>query len=371
MEQARDSLRHWALLVRAPGSSQALHQAVKEAGSASALVEAGPVRWRHWQLTPATCAHLGEGPGDRVESDLAWLSASGARLLTCLDPGWPEALDQLADPPLGLYVRGDPAALTASQVAVVGSRSPTAAGRRIAGQIAAHLAAAGHLITSGLALGIDTAAHEAALDAGGRTVAVLGTGLDACYPARNAGLAERIARAGALISEFPPGTPPRAFNFPQRNRLIAALARGTVVVEAALRSGSLITARRALDLGREVFAVPGSPLNPLAAGCLELLRDGAVLTRNGADVLAERSMNPDQSFVYQGFAPRHTPPAAPARLDKEYEMLLDALGFEPASIEDLVHRTGLAAGVVASMMLILELEGRVEPRPCALFNRVD
>jgi DNA processing protein len=291
--------------------------------------------------------------------------------MDCLDARWPAALDQLPDPPVALWVLGDPAALAERQVAMVGSRSPTAAGRRLAAQLAAGLVGAGFLVTSGLALGIDAAAHEAALDAGGRTLAVLGTGLDSCYPARNAALAARIARAGALVSEFPPGTPPRAAHFPQRNRLIAALSRGTVVVEAALRSGSLITARRALELGREVFAVPGSPLNPPAAGCLELLRDGAVLTRNTADILSERSINCQEFLDYQPLENNPAPPGAPARLDKAYEMLLDALGFEPASIEDLVQRTGLAAGVVASMMLILELQGRVETRPGALFNRVD
>ncbi|MGC4029387.1 MAG: DNA-processing protein DprA [Steroidobacteraceae bacterium] len=371
MTEAAEHLRDWALLLRAPGSTAALQRALRAAGSPAALRHARPGQWREWELGPATCAHLAQGPGSQIEADLAWLAANGATLVNCLEARWPAALDQLPDPPVALYLLGDPAALCELQIAVVGSRSPTAAGRRIAAQLAADLSRAGYLITSGLALGVDAAAHEAALDAGGRTLAVLGTGLDSCYPACNAGLAARIVRDGALVSEFPPATPPRGHHFPRRNRLIAALTRGTVVVEAALRSGSLITARRALDLGREVFAVPGSPLNPQAAGCLELLREGAALTRCASDILSEPTMNSHKSHDYHYVGISTPPSGPPARLDKDYEILLDALGFEPASIEDLVHRTGLAAGVVASMMLILELQGRVETRPGALFNRVD
>lgn len=370
MATPTDEAACWARLLRTPGPGRLLHQAARKAGSAAALCRASPTQWRAWHLPPATCAGLSR-PDPRVEADLAWLAASPVHLLGCLDPQWPAALDHLPDPPVALYVQGELAAPAAPQVALVGSRTPTAAGQRLAAQLATGLAHAGYVVTSGLATGIDAAAHEAALAAGGRTVAVLGTGLDRCYPARHADLAGRIAGAGALVSEYPPGTCPRAANFPQRNRLIAALARGTVVVEAALRSGSLITARRALGLGREVFAVPGSPLNPKAAGCLALLRDGAVLTREVGDILCEPGFAGPISLGFQpvGDDAIHMPGAA--TLDKAYEMLLDAVGFEPASIEDLVQRTGLSAGVVASMMLILELQGRVETGPGALFNRID
>ena len=195
--------------------------------------------------------------------------------------------------------------------------------------------------------------------------------MDICYPADNRALSLRILANGALVSEFAPGTPPCRLNFPRRNRIISGLARGTVVVEAAADSGSLITARKALEQGREVFAVPGSPLNPQARGCLELLLEGAHLARDAADVLREIEIPIElNSIVNQKVMSESNTPESAQRLDKDYEMLLDALGFEPASIDDLVDRTGLPPGSVASMMLILELDGRVETRPGALFNRV-
>lgn len=370
MPASASTNREWATLLRLPGGG-ALTRAVRAAGSPSALWEAGPGQWRLWGLPADTCAALAHPPVALVEADLAWLERSGAQLLGCTDALWPAALNHLDDCPPALYVSGDAAALGAPQLAVVGSRAPTAAGRRLAAQLAGDLTRAGFVVTSGLAAGVDAAAHEAALAAGGRTVAVLGTGPDQCYPARNEALARRICGAGAVISEFPPGTGPRAWHFPRRNRLIAALARGTAVVEAAARSGSLITARQALELGRSVFAVPGSPLNPLAAGCLALLREGAVLTRHAGDILEELGLPPQKELFDQWLEFRQPGVSPGQRLDKAYEMLLDALGFEPASIDDLADRTGLAAGVVASMMLILELQGRVETRPGALFNRID
>jgi DNA processing protein len=300
-----------------------------------------------------------------------WVAASGARVIHRGDAGFPAQLAALADPPPRLFALGNCDLLHAAQVAVVGSRHPTAAGRSLAARIAGDLARHGLVITSGLARGIDAAAHEAALAAGGRTIAVCGTGLDICYPTQHRTLFERIAREGLVLSEFAPGTPPRATHFPQRNRIISGLSRGVVVIEAAANSGSLITARHALSQGREVFAVPGSPLNPLAAGCLSLIRQGAALVRDAADVLPEigisieGNLQADQSVDHTNNPPDKTP-----RLDKEYEMLLDALGFEPSTVDDLVERTGLGPGSVASMLLILELEGRVETRPGALYNRI-
>jgi DNA processing protein len=293
------------------------------------------------------------------DSTTAPPAPSGAKLLARTDAAYPPQLAALPDAPPLLHALGDIALLRQPQFAIVGSRHPTAAGARIAREIARDLAAAGFVITSGLALGIDAAAHEAALAAGGSTIAVCGNGLDRCYPAANRELFERIARQGLLVSEFPPGTPPRAENFPRRNRIISGLARGVVVVEAASISGSLITARLAGAQGREVFAVPGSPLNPLAAGCLELIRQGAQLARNAADILPEIGITIEQETR-----------DPQARLDAEYDRLLGALGFEPATVDDLVERTGLPAGSIASMMLILELEGRVQARPGALYNRI-
>ncbi|MEJ0099727.1 MAG: DNA-processing protein DprA [Pseudomonadota bacterium] len=301
----------------------------------------------------------------------SWLTTSGARLLRRNELDYPAQLAALADPPPVLYVLGDASLLQEPQIAVIGSRQPTAAGRSLAARMAGDLATAGLVITSGLARGIDAAAHEAALAAGGKTIAVCGTGLDICYPAQHRALFERIAREGLLVSEFPPGTPPRAAHFPQRNRVISGLSRGVVVVEAAADSGSLITARHALAQGREVFAVPGSPLNPLAAGCLELLRQGATLVRGAADVLPEIAVKIEGNVhAHQQLGLPIAGAGGSSRLDKDYEMLLDALGFEPSTVDDLVERTGLGPGSIASMLLILELEGRVEARPGALYNRV-
>ena len=364
--------RFWAALLRAPAIPlDTLRNAIAAVGSVQELAGTTAAQLRELQLPPACIAALLRPDERGLAADLAWLANAGARLLPCTDPDWPAQLDQIADAPCALYVRGDARALQAPQLAIVGSRTPTAAGRRIALQLAGELADAGFVITSGLARGIDAAAHEGALQRGAATLAVCGTGLDVCYPATNRELAARIRARGALVSELPPGTGPRAWHFPRRNRIIAALARGTIVVEAAARSGSLVTARLAGDYGREVFAVPGSPLNPLAAGCLELLREGATLARGAADVLAQVRLPIEKQLSFQDVTATPQTPGGVARLDKDYEMLLDALGFEPASIDDLVERTGLAPGSVASMILILELSGRVEQRPGALFNRVD
>ena len=362
----------WLTLLRAPALGAATLRAALAAGpDVIALTRHSPHTLRALGFTAAAAAHVAQAPDARTLADQKWLADSGARLLACTDPDYPAQLTALPDAPLALFVLGDCALLRQRQLAMVGSRHPTAAGQRIAMQMAQQLCAAGFVITSGLARGIDAAAHAAALDCNGRTIAVCGTGLDQCYPAANRRLFERICQQGAVVSEFFPGTPARQQNFPRRNRIISGLSRGVVVIEAAAGSGSLITAERALDQGREVFAVPGSPLNPLAAGCLALIRAGAHLARDATDILQEISISIEiNSHVNQCVAMPERAQDGAGPLDKDYEMLLDALGFEPASIDDLVNRTGLAAGAVASMMLILELDGRVETRPGALYNRV-
>jgi DNA processing protein len=363
----------WAAIMRAPGLGAAtVMKALKRFGEVASVQAASAASLQSLGMGQEAIDYLrSDRAQSEAASDLQWMQSAGATLLPITSSLFPPQLGALRDAPFALYVLGSVAALSTPQVAIVGSRTPTAAGRRFAMQIATGLSNAGLMITSGLARGIDTAAHEAALAAGGRTLAVLGTGPDLCYPADNRLLVQRIVERGAVVSEFPPGTPPIRHNFPRRNRIISGLARGTVVVEAANDSGSLITARKALEQGREVFAVPGSPLNPQAAGCLDLLLEGAHLTRGAADVLAQIEIpiegNPSG---YQHVMEGTKAGAQPSRLDKDYEMLLDALGFEPASIDDLVDRTGFNPGSVASMMLILELEGRVETRPGALFNRV-
>lgn len=328
----------------------------------------------HVDLPRAAREFLQKPDEAALAADLEWLRASGARVLSWGEDDYPRQLAAIPSPPAALYVMGDIAVLKAPQLAMVGARKASPLGCAIARELAGALTQAGLTITSGLAAGIDAASHEGALRAGGRTVAVLGTGLDRIYPAENTGLAARIRAAGALVSEFPPRTGAQRQHFPQRNRIISGLALGTLVVEAAEGSGSLITAGQALQQGREVFAVPGSIRNPLSWGCHQLIRDGAHLVAEPADVLGGLQFSHIFQCLGSGDRSRAggsgPPPSGGAPLDKEYEMLLDALGFEPATIDTLVARSGLSGESIASMLLILELEGRIAPYPGGLYGRL-
>ena len=293
-----------------------------------------------------------------------------ATTLRPADAGYPPQLRAIADPPGLLHVLGDASALLAPAIAVVGSRQPTPAGREIAFEFARGLAAAGLVVASGLAAGIDAAAHRGALAAGGRTVAVCGTGLDVVYPGTNSELAALIAAQGALVSEFAPGTPPLPHHFPRRNRLISGLALGVLVVEARHRSGSLITARLAAEQGREVFALPGSIHNPLARGCHRLIRDGARLVETVEEVLAGLQAD---LFGALAAGPAQAPGSAGfsgGPLDRDSKILLNACGFEPVDADTLVARTGFPAGSVASMLVLLELRGEVESCAGGLYCRL-
>ena len=303
-----------------------------------------------------------------VDQDQAWLERPGNHLLSLGDPRYPPLLRHVPYPPPLLFVCGDPACLRLPQLAIVGSRNPTPLGRETAHSFAAHLAGSGMTVTSGLAFGIDAAAHQGALSSGGQTVAVMGTGLDRVYPAKHRDLAHAIAERGALVSEFPIGTPVVAGNFPQRNRLISGLALGVLVVEAAAQSGSLITARLANEQGREVFAIPGSIHNPLAKGCHTLIRQGAKLVETAADILEELGSLAAAGTIDPVAIPATAP--ASAMLDDDYRQLLAAIGAEPASIDGLVERCGLTAEVVSSMLLIMELEGYVAAIPGGLYCRL-
>ncbi len=294
-----------------------------------------------------------------VDRDCAWLDADSLHHLICLGSStYPPALAEIAAPPPILFVHGSVTALTRLQLAIVGSRKPTANGSHLAETFAHELAAHGVAITSGLALGVDAAAHRGALAAEGITLAVAGTGLDQTYPARHRDLAFRIVDGGgALISEFPTGTAPAASNFPRRNRIISGLSLGTLVVEAALHSGSLITAKYAVEQSREVFAIPGSVHNPLARGCHALIREGAKLVETVADIF-------DEIPALTARLPATEPgpceePAATDDLDAAHAALLAQVGFDPIAVDTLVDRTGLTAREVSSMLLILELKGYV------------
>jgi DNA processing protein len=362
METARVRTR----VARAPGLAAGHLRALIAAGGdlehacTRAALHAVPL------LPPAARTCLACADEADIDADLAWLAASGTELLLCIDPDYPPLLGAVSGAPAALYVQGSVALLAAPQLAMVGSRSPTPAGRATAREFAASFAREGLTITSGLALGIDAASHEGALHGGGPTIAVCATGLDRVYPAEHATLAARIRECGALVSEFPPGTPPRRGNFPLRNRIISGLSLGTLVVEAGRQSGALITARLALEAGREVFAIPGSIHSPQSRGCHQLIRDGAKLVEEAGDVWTELKI----SFRKEPLTDVAAPPGATPELDKEYEMLLDALGFEPATIDSLVARTDLPSESIASMLLILELEGRIQALPGGRYGRV-
>jgi DNA processing protein len=264
-------------------------------------------------------------------------------------------------------VQGDLGLLQSPQLAIVGSRNPTVSGTANAREFAAFLASTGLTITSGLAIGIDGAAHKGALSRG-TSIAVTGTGLDRVYPAAHRKLAHQLAEQGALVSEYPPGTPPKAENFPRRNRIISGLSVGVLVVEATLRSGSLITARLALEQGREVFAIPGSIHNPQARGCHRLIREGAKLVESAQDIFEE--LESLLGTLYEP-ATESSPAAASETLltDPEYIHLLEAMGFDPISVDELIVRTGLTPESVSSMLLLLELEGHVSSAPGGYYSR--
>lgn len=306
--------------------------------------------------------------------DQEWLVQSGASVLTITDARYPPMLQRLQGAPFMLFARGDIDALWMPQLAIVGSRQATAGGLATARDFAAAFVSRGFAVVSGLAAGIDAAAHQGAIDAGGSTIAVLGTGLDRIYPARNAGLARDIADHGVLVTEFPPRTPARKENFPRRNRIISGLSLGTLVVEASLGSGSLITARVAAEQGREVFAIPGSIHNPLAKGCHQLIRDGAKLVETAQEVIDE--LAPLVREWADTLGPMAETPAAGSgsaatqRLDDpEYNALRHALGYDPVSVDALVERTGLTVPVLSSMLLRMELEGEVVTNPGGTYSR--
>jgi DNA processing protein len=363
----RDEVAAWLRLLETPHvGREAARRLLAAFGSPHAAV-AAPSAARREVVSAEAAKALDQAPehlAALVESTGRWLDdeSSGPRhVLTLGDPAYPDLLLQTADPPLLLYVQGDPALLSAPGIGIVGSRHPTPQGKDNALAFSTQLSQAGWTIVSGMALGIDGAAHEGGLAGSGRTIAVVGTGLDRVYPRRHLELARRIAQHGAIVSEYAIGTPPLPPNFPQRNRIIAGLTRGTLVVEAALQSGSLITARLASEAGREVFAIPGSIHSPQSRGCHALLKQGAKLVESAADVLEE--------FPAQAALPVHTDSAAADDAPRP-DPLLDALGFDPVTLDALVARTGWPAPELSARLLELELMGLVARLPGQLFQRV-
>ena len=338
----------------------ALRLLLKQFGSPHEALAASPSALQHAAGAPIAAALRRGAARDAVDAGLAWLEQAGHHLLTLADAAYPPLLLHTPDPPVVLYVAGRIELLAHPALAVVGSRSPTPRGAADAEAFAAVLSDAGLTIVSGLAFGIDGAAHRGGLRGAASSVAVVGTGLDRVYPARHRDLAHELAVRGALISEFALGTPPIAGNFPRRNRILSGLARGCLVVEAALRSGSLITARQALEQGREVFAVPGSIHSPLAKGCHWLIKQGAKLVESAQDVLEE---------LHLAGAATPEPQARAAALTPEQLAVLDNLGYDPADLDTVCLRCGLTPDAASAMLLALELDGHVDRLPGGLYQR--
>ncbi len=355
-------LASWLQLTLTPGlTASALRALLRQFGLPQQVLER-----KRSELAPFASAEALEAldspqVGEAVARSLEWCAAPGHSIITLADSTYPRALLEIADPPAVIYACGRPELLSRPALAVVGSRNASAQGAHNAETFAKALSDAGLCIVSGLAMGIDAAAHRGGLAGAAGTIAVLGTGIDIIYPRRNTELARDIAARGLLLSEFALGTAPAAHNFPRRNRLISGLARGCLVVEAALASGSLITARSAADQGREVFAIPGSIHSPLSRGCHSLIKSGAKLVESAEDVLSELA-----GFRASGSASTVRAPAAAAD-----PALLAHMGHDPVDVDSLCLRAGMPAEQVSSELLRLELDGHVTALPGGLYQRLE
>lgn len=363
-----DTTRAWLALLHATGLGPRGFMALwQRQPDPRAILAAGPARWREAGLKAPTIEALRQPDEPRIEAALAWLAEPGHHLVTLDDARYPARLLDLDDPPPALFALGDPDLLDLPALAIVGTRHPTPGGAQNARAFARDLAGRGPVVASGLAQGIDAEAHRGALEAEGLTLAVVGTGADRVYPAQHRELAHAIVDGGGLIvSELPLGTPPRPGHFPRRNRILAALGLGTLVVEAAPKSGSLITARLASELGREVFAIPGSIHNPMARGCHSLIRSGAKLVEASSDILEELAGR----IVLPEITPSEPHQATHPELPEDHARVLEAMGFDPVSVDTLVERTGLTAAEVSSILLITQLQGLIAPSPGGLYTRL-
>ena len=358
-----ESLRHWLRLTLVPGiGSETQRKLLQRFGLPELVFSASRSELRDVIGDRLASALLETDNSDLVQTACDWSTQDNQHIVTLADSEYPQALLEISDPPTLVYVRGRLELLNRPALAIVGSRNPTPQGVQNAERFAAAFAGAGLVIASGLALGIDAAAHRGALAAGGDTVAFIGTGIDRIYPARNRELALDIGAKGTIVSEFPIGTPVTAFNFPKRNRLISGLSRGVLVVEAAIESGSLITARLAGEQGREVFAIPGSIHSPQARGCHALIKQGAKLVETAQDVLEE--------LRWGHVAPTSAPTREGADASAGQHDLLAIMGFDPCGLDDLVGRSGLTADALSVMLLHLELDGHIASLPGSRYQRL-
>jgi DNA processing protein len=375
------SQRDWLIIVNAPSIGGAsLIRLIDSMGGAAAVASASLQDLTRHGFSNKTAEAIARPDEAAIESGLQWLSEPGHHLLGWDNDDYPALLRRIDGPPAALFVDGDPACLWQPQIAVIGSRNPTAGGLDHARDFATTLARQGMTITSGLASGIDSAAHVAALDTGTMTIAVNGTGLDIVYPASSRELASRIRSQGAMISELPLGSPPKRQHFPSRNRIISGLSLAVLVIEAGLNSGTLITARKAAEQGRDVFALPGSLHNPMAKGCHRLIREGARLIETTADIMqelgpvaAELHMEIRQRLEQsagQDEAIKKPEQSTPHLLDdSDYSAVWEVLGFDPKPVDTIIEQSGLSAREVSSMLLMMELKGMVKKQDNGRFLR--
>jgi len=350
--------RAWLLIADAHVRVEELEALLSRFGDVESIVVQPQSNLKDAGLSNEKSAAIASPDHGRLETALKWLDHDDHHVVAYSQDDYPELLTQIPGPPLLLYVNGNVDSLHLPSLAIIGSRNPTRGGVRNAVEFSRHLSQRGFSIVSGLAEGIDTAAHRGALDAGGKTVAVLGHGVDRVYPASNFELAHSISEGGALVSEYPLGARPLRWHFPERNRLISGLCLGTLVIEAARRSGSLITARLASEQGREVFALPGSIHNPLARGCHKLIRQGAKLVETAADILGE--LRPLTGHLLQTTKESTSPDYPESNADEDYAELRSILSHDPITIDELEGQSGLTIEQLSSMLLILELHGEVE-----------
>ncbi len=362
-QATQKTLGPWLALFHAPNLSLSLaHRLLESLGSPEAIFNCSGAELSRLGLKKAAVEALSTyrySPeagqiGDAIRTDLTWMDQPHRDILCYSDPRYPKQLKQISSPPLVLFVIGDPDVLQHPQLAIVGSRNPSVIGKDTARAFAKHLARVGITVTSGLAIGIDGASHAGALEAGGTTIAVMATGADRLYPRHHLELASRIMASGALVSEFPLGTPPRPGHFPRRNRIISGLSLGTLVVEAALKSGSLITARYAVNQNREVFAIPGSIHNPLSKGCHALIRQGAKLVEDTQDIIDEISflLPVDSLHAITG---SEILQEQPVNLDPSTDRVFRLIGFEVVCMDTLVMQAKLSVAELTRHLIQLEL----------------
>jgi DNA processing protein len=377
-----EELQYWVSLLRVPGVGPKNFQKLLTAFASPKAVFAASINsLKEAGIRQSVAESIKNASLDEAKPDLDWLhTADNHHIITLECKEYPQLLKQISNPPPLLYVHGNVSLLNDPQLAIVGSRNPTQGGKTSAYDFAKYLAQSGLCISSGLALGIDGIAHQGALDADAPTIAVIATGIDRVYPARHRDLAHKIVKHGAIVSEFPIGVQPKAENFPRRNRIISGLSHGTLVVEAALQSGSLITARLASEQGREVFAIPGSIHNPLARGCHQLIRQGAKLVETAQDIFDEMSAVIDLQAVATHTAMNNSmtdkpmasseEPLNTAGLDSSQELLLDKMGYDPVQIDQLVPRTEMTVEEISAMLLILELQNYVSASGSGTYTRI-